>query len=130
MDFRALTVRSLFRAWNRETEHLRGGHVCATGGGQAPGFEVLGGLSSPSSSDSEPRTLSASSSDSTLKGSGPCSMWPPPRASSPAGFMSNITRAKHGMAGAGLAARLGLLGAPVYFARTLGSVALGPLCTL
>lgn len=105
-----MTAQSVFRAWDPETEHLRGGHECTTGGGQAPGFEAPGGLSSPSSPDSEPRTLSASSSDSTLKGSGPCSMWTPPRASSPAAFMSNVARAMHGMPGAGLAARLGRVG--------------------
>lgn len=81
-----------------------------TGGGQAPGFEAPGGLSSPSSPGSEPRSRSASSSDSTLKGSGPCPMWPPPRAPSPSMFMSNVARAMHGMAGAGLAARLVLSG--------------------
>lgn len=81
-----------------------------TGGGQAPGFEAPGGLSSPSSPGSEPRSRSASSSDSTLKGSGPCPMWPPPRAPSPSMFMSSVARAMHGMAGAGLAARLVLAG--------------------
>lgn len=101
-----MNVRALFRVWDPDTEHLRGGHVCVTGGGQAPGFEAPGGLSSPSSPGSEPDTRSASSSDSTLKGSGPCPTWPPPRAPSPSAFMSNVARAMHGMAGVGLAARL------------------------
>lgn len=61
------------------------------------------GLSSRSCAGSESSPRSASSSDSTLKGSGPVPVRPPPHVLSPAAFMPSDAGAMRRPAGAGLA---------------------------
>lgn len=91
------------RCPDHATGHLRGEDERAAVGNQAQGSAVRRGHSSRGSAGSESSPRSASSSDSTLKGSGPGPARPPPPVWSPAGFMPSDAGAMRRPAGAGLA---------------------------
>lgn len=89
--------------WDRATGHLRGEDEPAAGGNLAPDSAAPRGLASRGSAGSGPSRCCASSSDSTLKGSGPGPAPSPPQVLSPDEFMTSDAGAMRQPAGAGLA---------------------------
>lgn len=85
---------------DQATGHLRGEEARTDGGNQARGSAARRGLSSRGSAGSRPSPRCASSSDSTLKGSGPGPAPSPPHVRSPEGFMTSGAGAMRGPAGA------------------------------
>lgn len=90
-------------ARDRATGHLRGEDERAAGGNLARDSAAPRGLSSRGSAGSGPSRCCASSSDSTLKGSGPGPARSPPHVLSPGEFMPSDAGAMRKPAGAGLA---------------------------
>lgn len=90
-------------AWDRATGHLRGEDERAAGGNLARDSAAPRGLSSRDSAGSGPSRCCASSSDSTLKGSGPGPARSPPHVLSLEEFMTSDAGAMRTPAGAGLA---------------------------
>lgn len=97
--FRALVLRAWAKraplaARDRATGHLRGALEGAAGGNQARDSAAPRGLSSWGCTGSEPSQRSASSNDSTPKGSGPSLSRSPSHVLSPAGFMPSKAGAR------------------------------------
>ena len=90
---RARAKRGPLAAPDRATGHLRGAVEGAAGGNQARGSAAPRGLSFWGCTGSEPSQRSASSNDSTPKGSGPNLARSPSHVLSPAGFMPSKAEA-------------------------------------